>query len=643
MMMRYLLIFLLLAGISMQCNAQLVDVAAYKKSYPDEKYLFLKKKEAAEIGFNKAGELEITETYNEEVLYLDDIAVNFSERHIPFSNLNKLADYSAYTLIPSASKYIKKEVSEFKLIDKYVSDNFHDDHKGYAFHFPSLQQGAISYMTFTSVSTEPFLYGSYDFSREVPVIESMYEVTFPASVKIQVKEFNCENFSVKKDTIQKKGNTTYRFTLSNVKKFPSESGSKDVSYYRPKLLISIVSYEKDGKTIPVLKDTKDLAAWYCKLIGKVNNKIPDNLKTISDSIKTKYSNQEEQVKAVYYWVQDNVRYISIQEGMGGFIPTSVQNCFQQRYGDCKAMSNLLQQMLSYMGIPAYHSLVGTRSLPYSYRGVPGAFIDNHMVCTYKAPDGWKILDATGRYIPYGTIPGFIQGKEILIIKENCNFEIFDVPVVPAKQNAGIDSLYLKLEDKVLLGSGRETYSGYGNIDMNQTLLSLTATQTEKLFQNYFKKGTAKCYLKGTEVRNLNDRAKNLEIDYKVEIKDYAFLEDDEIILNPHLKRPLSSAKVDTTIQKYDTEFESKGVYTFDLVFEIPEGYQVDYMPETKSFKYDNFNIVLSYVNNGKTIRHTSTLTIDTLYITKKQFKDWNEMVNKLSKSYNDSFVLKKKL
>lgn len=635
-------VFIFLAVFAAQASAQLVDVEAYRKTYPDEKYLVLKKKESAVIDFNKEGLLEITETYNEEVLYLDQLAVNFSERHIPFSSLNKLLDYSAYTLIPSASKYIKKEVSEFKLIDKYVSDNFHDDHKGYAFHFPSLQKGAISYMTFTSASTEPYLYGSYDFSREVPVVESVYDVTFPSSVKIQVKEFNCENFSVKKDTLVKKGNTTYRFSLSNIKKFPSESGSKSVSYYRPKLLISIVSYEKDGKVTPVLGDAKDLASWYCKLISKVNNKLPDGLKTVADSIKAKYPLQEEQVKAVYYWVQDNIRYISIQEGMGGFIPTSVQNCYQQRYGDCKAMSNLLQQMLTHMGIPAYHSLVGTRSLPYSYRGVPGAFIDNHMVCMYKAKDGWKVLDATGRYIPYGTIPGFIQGKEILIIKENCNYEIFDVPVVSSKQNTGVDSLYLRLEDNILMGSGRETYSGYGNIDMNQTLLSLTATQTEKLFQNHFKRGTAKCYLKGTEVRNLNDRAKNLEIDYKVEIKDYAFLDDDEIILNPHLKRPLSSAKVDTMIQKYDTEFESTGIYTFDLVFEIPEGYVLDYIPETKKFNYDNFNMVLSYEATGKTIRHTSTLTLDALYITKSQFSNWNEMVNKLSKSYNESFVLKKK-
>lgn len=631
---------LLISGV----NAQVLNLQEYKKKYPEDKYVVLKKHESATLSLNKEGKIEIKETSTEEVLYLTDMAVNYSERHIPFSSLNVLLDYEAYTLIPNGTKYVKKEVNDYKLIDKYLSDNFHDDHKGYVFHLPNLQEGAISYYTFTNLGTEPYLYGSFDFSREVPVVDAVYEITVPSNIKIQVKQFNCENFKVQKDSVVKKGNTVYRFSLSDVKKFPYESGSKSPAYYRPKLLISIVSYEKDGKIVPVLKDEKDLAKLYCDLIKKAKNNYPAELKKVTDSLKANNSTEEEKVKAVFYWVQDNIRYISIQEGMGGFIPTDVQTCFQQRFGDCKAMSNLIYMMLKNMGISANYGLVGTRSLPYSYRYIPGAFIDNHMICMYESPtSGWKILDATGRYIPYGTIPDFIQGKEIFIIKDDCNYEIYDVPVVKSTDNVGKDSIYFSIKDNLLLGSGKEFYFGSSNINMNHALLSMTELQKEKYMQSHLKKGSAKCILKESVVNNLNDRSENLTIDYKIELRDYAIYSGNEIIINPHLKRSLASTKIDTLTQRYDSEYESTGQYIFTLVLEIPEGYTIDYLPENRKFNFDKFGFDMTYTKIGNTIQYTSIINIDTLYITKVMFPKWNEMVNKLNKAYNETIVLKKKL
>ena len=37
---------------------------------------------------------------------------------------------------------------------------------------------------------------------------------------------------------------------------------------------------------------------------------------------------EEKIKNIYYWVQDNIRYIAFEDGIAGFKPDDSQNVFQ---------------------------------------------------------------------------------------------------------------------------------------------------------------------------------------------------------------------------------------------------------------------------------------------------------------------------
>jgi len=635
-------IFLAVVCFPLLLSAQQLD--AYKKKYPDDKLVYLRVQETAVISYNKEGGLTIQETAEEEVYYLDASAANFSERHIAFSELNKLKKYEAYSMIPVGGKMVKKPVTEYKFVDKYETDNFHDDLKAYIFFFPSLSAGATSYMSYQTEVTEPYLYGSFSFCRGAPVEKAVYSVTFPSDLELQVQPYNCEKLDLKVDTLHKKGQTTLTFQLNDVTKLPSESGAPSLKNYCPSLLISIASYAHNGSRKRMLKDVSDLAGWYCSLMKKVDNRMPEALKTICDSIKSRYTEQEDQVKAVYYWAQDNISYISIQEGMGGFIPADVQSCFSQRYGDCKAMSNLMHQMLRYMQIPAYLGLVGTRDIPYSYRETPGSFIDNHMIAMYRSPaNGWQILDATGRYVPYGSIPTAVQGKEILIVKEDCSYEIYDVPLTSLEVNYSTDSLSVRLEDNLVKGKGKENYGGDDNIRLNIILSNQDKDRREKFLINYFRRGGNKCTVKNTRIHHLNDRSRELEMEYEIEIRDYAFFEDGEIIFNPHLKRALSSTQIDTSTRKLDIEYEHLGVFVFDLTIEIPEGYRVEYLPASQNFEHDHTDVSLVYEQSGNNIHFRSRVSTKKLLLKKDQYKAWNEMISKLNKAYNETIVLKKNI
>lgn len=624
--------------------AEAQTLQGYKPKYPDDKYVYLKSNEQVNITYNKTGGLSIAMDAEEEVFYLDDWAANLSERHIVFSNLFNLTSYEAYSLIPLGNgKFNKKQVTEFKYVDKYKSDNFHDDLKAYTFYFSALKAGSVSYLKHQTTTEDPFLVGSFDFGKEVPVVQSVLTITYPSDVVIQAQLQNADKYKLKADTTYKKGFTTIQFSMSDLPAIRSERGAPTIKSYRPVILFSVVSYMKGTEKVKVLENATDLSKWYCSLMKKADNQMPDALKTIADSISRSFSDEESKVKAVYYWVQDNIRYISIQEGMGGFIPATVQSCFQQRYGDCKAVSNMTHQMLKYMGIPANLALVGTREIPYSYRKIPGTFIDNHMIAMYKsAKNGWQILDATGKFVPYSSVPSFIQGKEILIVNEDCSYEIFDVPVIESKNNVSIDSLVISIDNTLIKGKGVEKYGGQENIDINDLLMSLNAEELEKFYLNHFRRGSNKCTVLNYASKNLGNRSENVELNYEIELRDYVVKLDDELIINPHLKRPFASAKIDTSILKLDREYENCGQYIFDLTIQIPDGYVLDYVPESKSYQLPSFGFDLQYSVEGNIIRHRSVVSLHALILKREYFGQWNDIIKQLNKSYNDAIVLKRK-
>ena len=103
------------------------------------------------------------------------------------------------------------------------------------------------------------------------------------------------------------------------------------------------SWESMGKWIASLNSGKDILTPQLK--AKVNE-IVSGLETT-----------EEKIKAIYEYLQKNTRYVSIQLGIGGFMPFEALTVEKYGYGDCKALSNFMGAMLKEAGIPSNYAWI----------------------------------------------------------------------------------------------------------------------------------------------------------------------------------------------------------------------------------------------------------------------------------------------
>jgi len=100
-------------------------------------------------------------------------------------------------------------------------------------------------------------------------------------------------------------------------------------------------------------------------------------------IKNKYSTRLAQASAALHYVQDEVRYVGIEVGAGGYIPSKVNETLARRYGDCKDKTFLLLSILKELDIEAYPVLANTEFGEGLHEDGPRLNAFNHVLVKAK--------------------------------------------------------------------------------------------------------------------------------------------------------------------------------------------------------------------------------------------------------------------
>lgn len=98
-----------------------------------------------------------------------------------------------------------------------------------------------------------------------------------------------------------------------------------------------------------------------------------------------FSSNERGIIDVIRFVQDEIRYLAMSNGVNSHKPHHPELVFTQRFGDCKDKSYLLSVMLKRIGVKAWPAIVSTQHKNYVDQYMPSIFAFNHVIVKFK----WK--------------------------------------------------------------------------------------------------------------------------------------------------------------------------------------------------------------------------------------------------------------
>ena len=613
---------------------------ALKSKYPEEQAVYYKYFEDVDIALVKDSLVVKSKNY-QEMVHLGTKSSYFARDQVYSSLFYKIDKIEAYSLIPNKKKFKKIKVTEYKETFDKNSSIFYDDSKYITFFYPAIEAGTHTVLEFDETITDARFVGSFLFSRHIPIVHGKYTLTVDSGVEVNLKLLHDTGNKVKISKENVGARIRYTYEVFDSEKIKSESRSPSVRYYTPHLNLIVRSYQDSKKNKRnVLSSSNDLYAWYRTFIKDLQQHENENVKAMVEGLVKNATSEEEKVRNIFYWVQNNIKYIAFEDGMRGLIPHNGAYVCEKRFGDCKDMASILVNMMHHAGIDAHFTWIGTRDIPYNYTDIPTPLVDNHMIATYKGKDTYYFLDATAQYSPFELPSSMIQGKEALIALNEKEHKIIKVPEIGRDINVINDTSYYRLEKGIVKGKGHTTLSGYHKVFSTYRLQRTNEKEVKEYLTSYLGRGSNKFFLDQYKVQNLQNLDKPTRIEYDFSVADYYREIGNEIYFNMNMDKTFQGELIDKD-RKLPMENEFKCTNRIVSVLEIPAQYKLEHLPKNESYSNDIFGFTIQYKPEKGRIVMYKEWYVNYLLLQPQNFVQWNEAIKKLSEAYSETIILKR--
>ncbi|HYC27289.1 MAG TPA: DUF3857 domain-containing protein, partial [Chitinophagaceae bacterium] len=313
------LIFLL--GVSLQLCAQLQtadgegasQAAALKKLNKKAKYgAYLIQKEvnfASGKGINGLPVVTANEKGIVEMASIENKA--FVGYMLPYNQFVKLNDFDFEIFYNNRFRSQKYPPQRISLTDDAI---FFDDNYGQVYGFEAEEAGQRCRFSYNYEYTDAKYLTRVFFHQGIPIRQSSISFKVPSWLELDIIEKNFSPaYKIKKEVKKDKNFTSYTYTADNLQGIRQEPSSLARPYYLPHLVITVRGFTVNSKKYDGFRSLDDMYSWYNFLYKKADNK-PEELKSLVNQLLQGKTNDIDKIKTLYYWVQDNIRYIAFEEG-----------------------------------------------------------------------------------------------------------------------------------------------------------------------------------------------------------------------------------------------------------------------------------------------------------------------------------------
>jgi transglutaminase-like putative cysteine protease len=400
---------------------------------------------------------------------------------------------------------------------------------------------------------------------------SVFVVRAPVGYSFRYREYNLSKGVVK--TIQE-NKDVYTWTITNLAAHKAEPMTiKSLPTY-PLVRLAPNKFEV-GETKGSSETWKDLGVWMTGLLDK-KDILSEVTKARMKEITSSSKNDFEKVKAVYEYMQQKTRYVSIQVGIGGWQPFDAETVDKTSYGDCKALSNYTKSLLSAVGIKSYYALVNAGG---ASRNIDVDFASNqfnHAIIFVPIDKDTVWLECTSQRSPCGFSGDFTDDREVLMI-DGENSKLVHTRIYPATENCINRSTKVNLAD---IESGDATaaakYMGLCYDDMMPTYYADDADKLKKITQSIELPSFSL-----TKFALVENRSKTPSLDEHLDLTftNYIKKMGDIALLPLNFMNRLSSIPDKVRNRKTDMCIRRSYMENDTVTYQLPKGYQVTDLPQ----------------------------------------------------------------
>jgi transglutaminase-like putative cysteine protease len=231
-----------------------------------------------------------------------------------------------------------------------------------------------------------------------PTLRSRYVVDLPATLRPAIVEENLPNpvRLTKKD-----GRVIRTWTANDLSPIDAEPLAADSN--------NVIA------TVSVTSGTSwsSVGTWFAGL-AEGRDTLTPGLRARLDSIVAGSSSRLDSLRAVHRYVAQDVRYVSVALGQGGYQPRPPAEVVSTGIGDCKDKAMLFVAMARALGYTAYPVLLNS-----SYKPDPRlASIEqlNHAIAVVMVDGKPVYTDLTADIVPFGLLPGQDQDQLGVVVR-----------------------------------------------------------------------------------------------------------------------------------------------------------------------------------------------------------------------------------
>jgi transglutaminase-like putative cysteine protease len=567
---------------------------------------------------------------------------------VPFDSETRLTSFRAWAVTAKGEEFVVKERDAVESSSTDVA--LYADTKVKVLRIPAAEPGNVIGYEYEQRIRPYGLQDVWSVARlDVPVRRGRYALTLPEGWTVDARWFNTGNVA------PRTAGTQTIWEVADVAAIKSAAGMPALRSLMPTVSLTFVP---PGGSKSAHRTWDDVAIWYDGLSAQRRVASPEVQAKAKQLIATAKTPLDK-IRALAAFAQQDVRYVAIAIGIGGYQPHAAHEVFTNRYGDCKDKVTLLAAMLKEAGIDSHYVLVNTD------RGVvekeaPSRSWFNHAIAAIRLPADVKsdelhativhpklgrllLFDPTDEQTPLGLLPPHLQDSRGLIVTSDGGALVDFAAHPPAASRLTREARLKLTEDGALSGQIREVRTGAVASHYRALLRSINETERTQFFERTVGSQLHRFTMSTLVIENLGDLSKELVVRYDVSAPGYAKKTAGMLLVRPRVLGEKGESIVDLKDRAYGYVLSGgPSLHVDDIEITVPAGLAADELPVANDVTTPVVRYTSASTFEGNTLRYRRQYEIKKFDVPKDGIAELNKVFSQILADDRVSAVLVKK-